>query len=382
MAALDGVHGTVCNELQYSQSISSSYSSNPSISCLTHGEAIGLALTAEASFLSFITVLGTYILIGWNVRWYRRNVPGDQWRLFQGPTDIYMFSLFAFDLLQAMGGILDVRWAHNGIVTTGPYCTAQGIVQQTGELGVALTTLVLAVHTFVAAMWRVGLQARGFAFGLVGIVCIFIALWVAIGASIHRNYETPTPYWCWLSPHYPAQRLAGEYIWMWVALFTSVLLYIPLYFWTEGRLSVDPERWYRFHTRNPRSGVEYAQRRASLGMLLYPVAYAFVVLPTSASRWSQFEHNNVPSAATFFGAALFNISGAINVLLLWVVRPNLLLLTRPEELEEPEIALSPVHAGAGVLSDTAKYQHSPEPSPAALADNNPPLSHVSSRPSI
>ena len=41
-----------------------------------------------------------------------------------------------------MGGILDVRWAHNGIVTTGSYCTAQGVIQQTGELGVGLITLV------------------------------------------------------------------------------------------------------------------------------------------------------------------------------------------------------------------------------------------------
>ena len=41
-----------------------------------------------------------------------------------------------------MGGVLDVRWAHNGIVTTGPYCTAQGVIQQIGEVGVALITLV------------------------------------------------------------------------------------------------------------------------------------------------------------------------------------------------------------------------------------------------
>ena len=47
-----------------------------------------------------------------------------------------------FDFLQAMGGVLDVRWAHNGIVTTGHYCTAQGIIQQIGEVGVALITLV------------------------------------------------------------------------------------------------------------------------------------------------------------------------------------------------------------------------------------------------
>lgn len=120
----------------------------------------------------------------------------------------------------------------------------------------------------MAALWRVGLQARGFAIFLVGIACVFITLWVAIGASKHKNYETPTPYWCWISPKYPGERLAGEYVWLWLALFTSVILYIPLYFWTEGRLSVDDEKWYKFHTRNFKQGVEYAQRRAALGMLL------------------------------------------------------------------------------------------------------------------
>jgi hypothetical protein len=54
----------------------------------------------------------------------------------------WQFALFVFDFVQGMGGVLDVRWAHNGIVTTGHYCTAQGIVQQIGELGVALITLV------------------------------------------------------------------------------------------------------------------------------------------------------------------------------------------------------------------------------------------------
>jgi hypothetical protein len=41
-----------------------------------------------------------------------------------------------------MGGILNIRWVHNGIVTTGPYCTAQGAIEQFGELGVAVITLV------------------------------------------------------------------------------------------------------------------------------------------------------------------------------------------------------------------------------------------------
>ena len=42
-------------------------------------------------------------------------------------------------------------------------------------------------------MWEVGKKARGVAFGLICLACIFITLWVAIGAGIHKNYESPTP---------------------------------------------------------------------------------------------------------------------------------------------------------------------------------------------
>ena len=42
-------------------------------------------------------------------------------------------------------------------------------------------------------MLQVGLKARGVALSLVCLACVFITLWVGIGAGIHKNYETPTP---------------------------------------------------------------------------------------------------------------------------------------------------------------------------------------------
>ncbi|KAF8502188.1 hypothetical protein F5888DRAFT_1176383 [Russula emetica] len=323
MSALDGVHGTVCNEQQYQQSLQSYGSSSPSISCLEPGDNIGLVLAAEASFLSCICTIFMFVWIFCNVRWYRRNIRNGDWRLFQGPADVYMFWLFLFDLLQAIGGILNVRWAHNGIVTTGHYCTAQGIIEQIGELGVALITLLLAVHTFVAAVLPGDLQGRGVALSSVSLVGVFIILWVAIGAGIHKNYETPTPYWCWISPQFPGERLGGEYVWLWIALVASATLNIPLYFWAEGFWSIDEE--YKFHWADPDQRVPYIQRRAALGRLLYPLAYSLIVLPITISRWLLFTHHHVSSAATFFGITVFYLSGAINVLLFLVIKPELLL---------------------------------------------------------
>jgi hypothetical protein len=42
-----GVHGTVCNEQQYQQSLQSQDSRSPSISCLTHGDIIGLVVSIQ-----------------------------------------------------------------------------------------------------------------------------------------------------------------------------------------------------------------------------------------------------------------------------------------------------------------------------------------------
>ena len=55
------------------------------------------------------------------------------------------------------------------------------------------TYQLFAIHTFVVAVLQVGLNARGVAFSLVGLACVFITLWVAIGPGIHKHYETPTP---------------------------------------------------------------------------------------------------------------------------------------------------------------------------------------------
>ncbi|KAH9040681.1 hypothetical protein EDB85DRAFT_2169481 [Lactarius pseudohatsudake] len=357
----DGVHGTVCNAEEYA---------NKAITCLTHGQSIGLALTAEASFLSLAAVIIALALTVRNVLRYRRAHPNGGRKLLRVSSDIYLLSLFAYDILQALGGILDVRWAHNGIVTVGSYCTAQGIIQQSGELGVALITLIITVHTFVVALWEVKfIDARRFAFGMVALASLFVVLWVGIGNGIHKDLEVPTPYWCWIADKYKLERLAGEYIWLWIALSASVIMYIPLYFWMNGRrLSTDPKKWYKF--------------RLSKSDDHYPIAYSFVVLPVSIVRWIGFRTNkNAPSAATFFAVSTFNLSGAINVLLFLIVRPELFFFSPPEEYSGHEGELD---------DDVAKSSFSPQPAGMGLADdrawnltadgNDVALSRINSRP--
>jgi hypothetical protein len=56
-----------------------------------------------------------------------------------------------------------------------------------------MTDQIIAVHTFVVALWDVGSRARHFAFGMVALTSLFVALWVGIGNGIHKNLAAPTP---------------------------------------------------------------------------------------------------------------------------------------------------------------------------------------------
>ena len=113
----------------------------------------------------------------------------------------------------------------------------------------------------------------------------------------------------------------------------------------------------------------------------YPLVFSFVILPVSAARWSQFSGRHVPSAATFFGVSMHNLSGAINVLLLLTVRPQLLLLIRPDQ-DEHGIELAPQNPqrnGDAILPEAANYQHSPTPTTTVLSSESAAVSRVSSR---
>lgn len=102
----------------------------------------------------------------------------------------------------------------------------------------------------------------------------------------------------------------------------------------------------------------------------YPLAYSFIVLPLSITRWLAFNsHHHVPSAATFFGIIIFNLSGAVNVVLFLFFKPQLLLFARPK-LRQPDIALVPAGNSSKVFTETENSQNSPEPTTTAQDDDS------------
>ncbi|TFK53735.1 hypothetical protein OE88DRAFT_1643416 [Heliocybe sulcata] len=247
-------------------------------------------------------------------------------RPIQRPVDLYVLFLFIFGAVEALGAIVNIRWVYEG--------------KMIGETGTAMVTLVIALHTFVVLWWRARYaQSMRVAWAVICVICIFLSLFIPINIAVNQRrgeyYIQPTPNWCWIGEKYTAQRLIGEYIWMWTTLVTSVAVYIPLYFLWRGNITVDDERWWKFHVHRRLMKTE-GSSKLSLAMLAYPAVYSATVVPSTVARWYQFTHpypvtptqSVIPTGASFFCEFVFRVGPVFNVLLYVRTRPELSLFGR------------------------------------------------------
>ncbi|KAJ7736846.1 hypothetical protein B0H16DRAFT_109938 [Mycena metata] len=246
--------------------------------------------------------------------------------------DVLMLSLFVADLFQAVGAVVDIKWARSGVVTVGSFCTAEGVVAQLGETSAAITTLLIALFTFAGVWFRAG--STSLATVLVALVWLYVILIIAIGNATHPSsrtlFESPSPYWCWLGERFLGFRLAGEYLWFWITLAVSVITYPILSLWARGNITISDTVWWRFSVHRSSTGTDAAERmrrQNSYAMIAYPIVYCLLLIPLSVVRWIGFARgtDSIPSAATFSVASLYRLSGVLNVVLLLSTKPNSVL---------------------------------------------------------
>ncbi|KAF7440015.1 hypothetical protein PC9H_000356 [Pleurotus ostreatus] len=332
------------------------------------GVRLGLFLVVEAASLSAISTgcLLLYILYGSINRWrasraasheHTKEHSEDTISVDQESQDVsgsaYFRNLMLAELIQAIGGLLNVRWIIDAEVAfKGPICTAQSVLEQMGDVGVALTTLVIASHTFIVLVLRWHTPARISIKSLsipvpaivLSLIWLFITLAIAIPAGLHQNnpdkpYFSRTGYWCWINESYPKERIGLEYFWLWAAAFIQIILYVFLALVLRGLVVVENGRFgwasksksseqhddYSYDSDGAREARDEAARvanRTAMQMLFYPLVYIITIFPISIARWVSFSGTAIPSAATMFADIMFCSSGFLNVLLYTITRPG------------------------------------------------------------
>ncbi|CAE6446327.1 unnamed protein product [Rhizoctonia solani] len=313
--------------------------------CLSTGAVVGLSFHAQTGLVSLVALLILLFIIARNYIRNRLNPPPGQWRLFRGNVDILMLNLIVADILMSFGAISDIKWAYDRQVYCGSFCNAQGVIQTMGETAAALSTLAVAVYTFLAVnASRPPTYRPWLCLVVVVLIWLWCLLWPVVllkkydgpGPGGENDVEyafTPTPWWCWINAKYLPERIVAEYLWLWIAGICSIGLYVPAYFIIRRQRNQleASERNSRVNEDEQSIAGTIDEGDEAVKLLWYPLAYTLCVLPLSIIRWAAFADHSLLSRpqlmpASMAFSSIFNLMGLINVLLIYWTRPAILLI--------------------------------------------------------
>jgi len=336
---------------------------------LSRGESFGLTLDSLAALAS---ALASAFVLDRIFRRIRKN----GWSSLEA-LHISIVALFVAEVIHGIGQGMNLKWVFEGRAVTGTFCTAQGSLNQLGSAYAALATLTIAVQTFLTIWWLKNLSRTVSAY-IIGIESLFLVLLVGIAYGIHTNpkenryYAAPVPYWCYIGKEFSGQRIGGEYLWSWSALFVSLVLYFPLFLLYFGVIERGTS-WYlpkadlmstsrspssgdiRDESRGPTLPTSQSSIAGSISMeapgvspiqkdpkvlstILYPIVYCILILPLSIVRWMSFsveaKTGQMPRwpVATLTVEFIFSLSGVVNAFLYLRTRKRLF---QPDELSDP-----------------------------------------------
>ena len=209
-----------------------------------------------------------------------------------------------------------------------------------GQVGTAIFTFVIAVHTFSLLCLRRKWPDWACYMTLIT-SCTIIALDLCIGNFVVANvdkrgpYYGITSYWCWITPAYSTEQYTSEYLFIFASAGFSLILYLLVFFRLRGNITISAGYKVDFHRRpKVRMGrteagtyiatddrhVESHLTTVAKQMLWHPIAYIVIILPFATARFSTFSGISVPSAVPIFTSALFVLTGFVNTVLFCTTR--------------------------------------------------------------
>jgi len=283
----------------------------------SYGQKAGVIMIALAGLFSLTAVTCLFIF----------NRP--RRRTFENPHMFgYFMSLLFANILQSTGTVMNFGWVGKGAVQAGTLCSTQAGIKHVGNLGSSIWSLIIALHLFNILFLRI--RATNIAFlGTVISAWSFILFIVLVGRFAIQKPEKG-PYfgisgsWCWITSNYGVERVVMEYLFSFLSIAFSFILYILVLLRVRGNLVRDRyhnwrlrfvgkgDEWKLAVTRDP---IDNSMNRVAQKLVWYPISYAAIVVPISITRIADFNGASIPFWATALTDVLFNLMGLVNVVL-------------------------------------------------------------------
>lgn len=286
----------------------------PVISTYTVSQSRAVIALVVASCISLIATVGLLSAIA--ISAFNTRMVKDPNMFVRTHVVFYFISLLLSDMLQAIGSIMNSAWVTEQAVIYDSLCTAQGVIKQTADVGIALWSLVIATRTFLVLFLRVPHKRYTMWITL-------IANWSLLGAIVIAGPATASdklgPFygisgiWCWISPNYSTKRIALDYMVMFISALLAFILYLLVFLKMRGIVRAQAHSTSVASAGRERN--EKYEHKLARQMLLYPVAYTILILPIACCRFSAWTGHEVPFGVTIFSDFIYLMSGLVHVVL-------------------------------------------------------------------
>ncbi|OAA65614.1 Glucose receptor Git3 [Niveomyces insectorum RCEF 264] len=269
---------------------------------------------------------------------------------------VLIYNLLFADIQQATAFLLNVKWLTQNAVAVGtPVCWVQGWFVSIGDLASSVFITAIAVHTYLGVV-------RGYRLPTWAFYSCLIALWgfvfgmALLGIIITNNgagqggLYVRAGAWCWINSAFQDLRLYLHYLWIFLALALTSLIYLVIFVHlhrqsrnAERAMMLDPMLSHGVHYPNPDPNVATAAAAAAATapssprstftdmsakrlppipssarhptFLLYPLIYVLCTMPLAAGRIASMAGNNVSLAYFCFAGAMIASAGWLDVAL-------------------------------------------------------------------
>ncbi|KAF2973357.1 hypothetical protein GQX73_g213 [Xylaria multiplex] len=191
---------------------------------------------------------------------------------------VLFLNLLIADVHQATAFGLSTSWLARNSVTVGTRtCFVQGLFVSVGDLASSCFMVAISVHTFYSIVWKYRPPHKNLYFYIV-LIWAFVYLISLLpvagtmnGAKVGGFFVRAGP-WCWINKQYGDIRLLTHYIFIFIAIFVSWVLYTAVF--------ISLRRQYR------RGEFTNAKNRGFHHpvFLIYPIIYLICILPLAIGR--------------------------------------------------------------------------------------------------
>ncbi|KAF4961219.1 hypothetical protein FGADI_456 [Fusarium gaditjirri] len=252
---------------------------------------------------------------------------------------VLIINLLLADMHQGVAFFLNAAWLrHNAIMVGTASCYTQGLFVSLGDLASSMFITAIAIHTYLAVVKRRQTSQRVL-YAMIIAIWIFVYAISLIPIAVTRNgaefggFFVRAGSWCWMNRKYENLRLFTHYLYIFLGLGTTSVLYLIIFFHLR--------RQARFESSGSPSEADTMQLQLSRNpaFLIYPVIYVMCTLPLAAGRIATMAGANVPNGYFCFAGAMIASNGSFDCLLFGTTR-NTIVFASKYDVSSDDVGLS------------------------------------------